>query len=113
MLGSFLGGFNNAAFLSSLCFSTAALFAWSAFCFSVRTFLGFGFGFALALVERSGFALVVLLAAFWAAGFFAAAVPVAELAEVLAVVVVFLFDAVARPVCALGLPGRCTGVSVA
>ena len=102
------GGANSAVFLSSVTFKEAAFFSLSAFCFSVRTRL-LGFAFAFALVFRFGFALV----AFSAAGFFAVGVRLGAVVVVLADAVVFLFDAVARPVCAFGLPGRLAGVAVA
>jgi hypothetical protein len=103
------GGVNKAVVLRFLCFRAAAFFSLFAFCRSVRTLvLRFGFGFALALVFRLG-----LAAFFFAADFFVVADWVA--AEVALVVgeAVFLFDAVARPVCALGLPGRFAGAPVA
>jgi hypothetical protein len=114
VLGSLFGGVadagvNSAAVLRFLCFRVAAFFSLFAFCSSVRTLvLRFGFGFALALVFRLG-----LAAFFFAAGFFVAAVLVAAEVGVLVVAAVFLFDAVARPVCALGRPGRFAGTPVA
>jgi hypothetical protein len=75
-------------------FRAAAFFSLFAFCCSIRAFVlrfgfGFGFGFALVLVFFFG------LAAFFAA---------VDFVELL--VAGFFFDAVARPVCALGRPGR-------
>ena len=71
----------------------------------MRTFVlrfGFGFGFALALVFFFG------LAAFFAAVDFLAAE-----VELLVLAAGFFFDALARPVCALGRPDRLAGTSVA
>ena len=63
---------------------------------------GFGFGFALVLV------FLFVLAAFFAVVDFGAAE-----VELLMLAAGFFFDEVARPVCALGRPGRLVGTSVA
>jgi hypothetical protein len=101
------GGVNNAVILRFLCFRAAAFFSLFSFCCSVRTLVlrfgfGFGFGFALVLVF-----LFVLAAFFVAVDFGAVEV------DLLLLAAGFLFVAVARPVCALGRPGRLVGTSVA
>jgi hypothetical protein len=89
--------------LRFLCFRAAAFSSFFAFCCSVRTLvLRFGFGFALVLVFLFG------LTAFFAAVDF-----VAVEVELLVLAAGFLFDAVARPVCALGRPGRLADTPVA
>ena len=111
------GGVNKAVILRFLCFRAAAVFSFFAFCSSVRTLalrftFGFGFDFAfdfaLALVFGLGFAAFLV-----AAGFFVALVLAAGEVALLIVVAGFLFDAVARPVCAFGRPGRAAGTAVA
>jgi hypothetical protein len=69
---------------------------------ALRFGFGFGFGFALVLVF-----LFVLAAFFVAVDFGAVEV------DLLLLAAGFLFDAVARPVWALGRPGRLVGTSVA
>jgi hypothetical protein len=114
VLGSLFGGVadagvNKAVILRFLCFRAAAFFSLFAFCCSVRTLvLRLGFGFALVVVFRLGLAAFLFVATF----FVAVVLLVAEVAGVV-VGAVFLFDAVARPVCALGRPDRFPGTPVA
>lgn len=110
-------GVNKAIFLYSVVFAVAVLFSFFASCSSVRTLvLGFGFtfGFGLVLVFRFGFTFA-FAAFFLAAGFLLVVGFSTAVLVVFADAVVFLFDVVARPVCAFafGLPGRLAGAAVA